>query len=65
VSELLDRSHRRRLHLPAQVQAQVPPELTKGSTMAKDPDRIDEILADDEFIDSLNGGNPTDGWGKV
>jgi hypothetical protein len=29
------------------------------------PDRIDEILKDDEFIDSLNGGNPTDGWGNV
>lgn len=30
-----------------------------------DPDRIDEIHDDDEFIDRLNGGNPTDGWGDV
>lgn len=30
-----------------------------------DPDRIDDINTDDEFIDSLNGGNPTDGWGNV
>lgn len=30
-----------------------------------DPDRIDEILNDDQWIDSLNGGNPTDGWGNV
>jgi len=30
-----------------------------------DPDRIDEIHNDDEFIDSLNGGQPTDGWGDV
>lgn len=29
------------------------------------PDRIDEILDDDEFIDSLNGGSPSDGWGRV
>lgn len=27
-----------------------------------DPDRIDEILADDQWIDDLHGGNPTDGW---
>lgn len=33
--------------------------------MSNDLDRIDDIHADDEFIDSLNGGNPTDGWGKV
>jgi hypothetical protein len=30
-----------------------------------DPDRIDEILNDDQFIDDLNGGDPTDGWGDV
>jgi hypothetical protein len=30
-----------------------------------DPDRIDEILNDDQFIDDLNGGDPTDGWGNV
>jgi hypothetical protein len=30
-----------------------------------DPDRIDEILDDDKMIDDLNGGNPTDGWGRV
>jgi hypothetical protein len=30
-----------------------------------DPDRIDEILADDKLIDDLGGGDPTDGWGKV
>lgn len=30
-----------------------------------EPDRTDEILADDKMIDDLNGGNPTDGWGKV
>jgi hypothetical protein len=29
-----------------------------------EPDRIDEILADDELIDSLNGGTG-DGWGDV
>lgn len=28
------------------------------------PDRIDQILADDQWIDDLNGGNPTDGWGR-
>lgn len=33
--------------------------------MTRDPDRIDEILADDEMIDNLNGGDPTDGWGDV
>jgi hypothetical protein len=29
-----------------------------------DPDRIDEILADDKMIDDLNGGTG-DGWGQV
>lgn len=30
-----------------------------------DPDRIDQINGDDQMIDNLNGGNPSDGWGKV
>jgi len=30
-----------------------------------EPDRIDQILDDDKFIDDLNGGNPSDGWGRV
>jgi hypothetical protein len=34
--------------------------------MAKDPvdDAIETIL-DDKWIDDLNGGEPTDGWGDV
>jgi hypothetical protein len=28
-----------------------------------EPDRIDEISADDKMIDDLWGGTPTDGWG--
>jgi hypothetical protein len=30
-----------------------------------DPTSIEDILDDDKFIDDLNGGNPTDGWGRV
>lgn len=30
-----------------------------------DPDSIEDILADDRLIDDLNGGSPSDGWGKV
>jgi hypothetical protein len=33
--------------------------------MSKDPDSIEDILADDKMIDDLHGGNPSDGWGKV
>lgn len=29
--------------------------------MVTTPDRIDDINNDDEWIDSLNGGQPTDG----
>lgn len=37
-----------------------------GPAVEPEPvDRIDQILDDDAFIDSLNGGKPTDGWGKV